>query len=326
MRYYKINLKGLSEREAFADASKEELRVLLSLVSANGEVESADKLAVLSRTSRARAISSLAFWEDSGVILESEAPSHKDSLITEEYESDEDPERCAAEVARSIKDKGLSALLSEVARLMDRPMLSTAETKKIVNVYTDYAIGEEYIITLAAFLKEKNQLTAMKLAADAERLVKKGIDCVEELEIYLAKRSKLSDAEWHYKRLIGIYDRALSPLESETAEKWYCVFGYTDEIIGYAFSITTSRKNKLELPYMDAIITSWHENGCRTLEECEAYNRKFSLEWQEENLKEKDSPQQIGRRKQKEKPRYGDFNVNDAFAKALERSYGSEEN
>lgn len=326
MKYYIINLERLSDKECFRDASKEELRVLLTLISEKGEYEDADALARLSHTSRARAISSLAFWQDSGIILESDSPVIKDSSITEEYETDETPEKSATEIARSIKDKGLSALLSEIARLMERPMLSTSETKKIVTVYTDYALNEEYIITLAAFLKENGKLTVTKLVSDAERLAKKGLDCVEELEIYLAKRSKLSDAEWRYKRLIGIYERALSPIESEMAEKWYCVFGYTDEIIGYAFSITTSRKNKLEIHYMDAILTSWHENGCKTLEECEAAARKFSLEWQEENAKNDATKKTAGRKKQAEKPRYGEFNVEDAFAKALMRSYGSEEN
>ena len=324
MKYYKINLKGISDRDSFADASKEELRVLITLISQNGKFNDAEELALLSRTSRARAISSLAFWEDSGTIFETAEPCN-DTAITEEYESDEDAEMSAAEVAHSIKKRGLASLLSEIARLMDRPMLSTSETKKIVNTYTDCALSEEYIITLAAFLKEGNKLTVMRLVADAERLVKKGIDCVEDLEIYLSKRSKLSDAEWHYKRLVGIYERALSPAESETAEKWYCTFGYSDEIIGLAFSITTTRKNKLEVPYMDAILTSWHESGCKTLEECEAASRKFSAEWQAENLKDDTQTQATSRRKQKEKPRYGDFNVNDAFAKALERSYGSDD-
>lgn len=326
MKHYIINLQGISDRDCFADASKEELRVLVALISKKGGFEDADTLAALSRTSRARAISSLAFWQDSGIILESDAPEKKDSSITEEYESCEEPEKSATEIARSIKDKGLSSLLSEIARLMDRPMLSTSETKRIVTVYTDYALNEEYIITLAAFLKEKDKLTVTKLVSDAERLAKKGLDCVEELEIYLAKRSKLSDAEWRYKKLIGIYDRALSPLESEMAEKWYCVFGYTDEIIGHAFSLTTSRKNKLEIHYMDAILTSWHESGCKTLEECEAAARKFSLDWQEENSKGNAPKRTSGRGKQAEKPRYGEFNVEDAFAKALMRSYGSEEN
>ena len=126
MKYYKLNLRKISEQESFADASKEELRVLISLISRGGEIKDADELALLSRTSRARVISSIAFWEDSGIIFEASQPDNQNALITEEYENDEDPEKSAAEVARSIKNRGLASLLSEIARLMDRPMLSRA--------------------------------------------------------------------------------------------------------------------------------------------------------------------------------------------------------
>ena len=74
MKYYRINLGGLSDRECFRDASKEELRVLLTLISQRGEISDADTLAALSHTSRARAISSLVFWQDSGIIFEADSP------------------------------------------------------------------------------------------------------------------------------------------------------------------------------------------------------------------------------------------------------------
>ena len=321
MTEYSINIFKLSEREAFADASKEELRVLLALISENGLFADGEHLARLAHTSRARAIASLAFWQDAGIISEKKKAPEADGNIKEEYESADGPEESAKEIAREIKDKGLASLLSECALLMEKPMLSTSETKKIVNVYTQYALNEEYIITLAAFLKEQNKLTAVRLASDAERLVKKGIDCTEELEIYIAKKAKLSDAEWQYKKFFAIYDRPLSPDESERAEKWFYTFGYSEEIIGLAYSITTKNKNKLEIAYMDSIITGWYNSGCKTVADCEAENEKFREEWKAENLKDENASPS-SKRKPKEKPRYGNFDVTDAFTKALQRSYG----
>ena len=205
---------------------------------------------------------------------------------------------------------------------MGKPMLSTSETKKIVNVYVQYGLNEEYIITLAAFLKEQNKLTAVRLAADAERLVKKGIDCTEELEIYVSKTAKLSDAEWQYKKFFAIYDRPLSPDETERAEKWFCTYGYSEEIIGLAYSITTKNTGKLEISYMDSILTGWYNSGCKTVADCEAQNEKFKEGWKSDSLNA-DNASAPSRRKTKEKPRYGEFDVADAFAKALERSYGA---
>jgi DnaD/phage-associated family protein len=203
---------------------------------------------------------------------------------------------------------------------MGKPMLSSAETKKIVNVYSQYALNEEYIITLAAFLNEQNKLTAVRLANDAERLAKKGIDCVEELEIYIAKKTKTSNDEWQYRRFFKIYERPLSDDESARAQKWFGDYGYSEAIIGLAYSITTTNKGGLEIPYMDAILSGWHESGCKTVEDCKAQNEKFKEDWQ---TKSSDGAETASRphKKTKAKPRYGDFDVADAFAKALERSY-----
>ena len=63
MIQYGINIFKLSERECFADASKEELRVLLALLSVDGIFSDSEQLASLSKTSRARAAASLAFWQ-----------------------------------------------------------------------------------------------------------------------------------------------------------------------------------------------------------------------------------------------------------------------
>ena len=317
---YIIDLRSISSKECFADASKEELRVLLAILSENGNITDEATLASLSHTSKARAIASIAFWQEAGVLLEGEAKAN-DGNIREEYDSPDEPEESAVEVANEIKKRGLAALISECARLMDKPMLSTTETRAIVGVYTKYALGEEFIVTLAAFLKEKKKLTAQRLAADAERLVKKGVSCLEELEIYISRMSRISDADWEYKRFFSIFERPLSDDESERASRWFSEYGYSEEIVGLAYSLTTTSTGRLEISYMDSILKSWHAEGLKTLDECKAQSEKFREEKRINNQQKGDTPP-TSRRKQKEKPRYGDFDVADAFSKALERSYG----
>ena len=321
MNKYRIHITELESSESFADASKEELRVLLALISKDGNLTGLD-LAALAHTSKARAAASLAFWQEAGIISENkDSETQSEDNIKEEYENGEEPEESSVNVAKEIKNKGLASLLSECARLMKKPMLSSTEAKKIVTVYTKYALNEEFIITLAAFLDEQNKLTAVRLATDAENLVKKGIDCVEELEIYMAKKTKTSGAHYEYKRFFKIFDRPLSDDEAERAERWFGDFGYSEAIVGLAYSITTTNKGRLEIPYMDAILTSWHESGCKTVDDCRAQNEKFKEEWRTENAKEDAQPSAPSTKKTKKKPRYGDFDVADAFAKALERSY-----
>ena len=64
---YKVLPLSVTDKQAFLDASSEELRVLLALVERCGEAE-CEELASLAGTSVSRARSSLVFWESEGVI------------------------------------------------------------------------------------------------------------------------------------------------------------------------------------------------------------------------------------------------------------------
>ena len=65
---------------------------------------------------------------------------------------------------------------------------------------------------------------------------------------------------------------------------------------------------------MDKILTAWHEAGCKTLAECVAHQGE-----------QKSTAEEPKRAKKSEAPklRYGDFDIDDAFQKALNRSYGT---
>ncbi len=325
MAKYIIDLSRLSGSDAFGDASKEELRVLLSLLSSEGEAEDFAELAKRSNTSKARAMAALVYWQEAKILSESnsEGTAAREENVTLEYAARDESEESSLDIAKEIKDKGLASLLSECARLMGKPMLSTSEAKKIVSVYTKYALDEEFIITLAAFLCEQKRLTAARLEAYAENLARQGIDCTEELEIYIAKKSSENSADYEYKHFFRIYDRPLSADDKDRAERWFLTYGFSEEIVGLAYSITTTNKGKLELSYMDSILTGWYESGCKTVDDCKAQNEKFKGEWKANNLQNSDTPP-ASRKKAKEKPRYGEFDVADVFAKALERSYGED--
>ena len=326
---YSVLPLSLTDREAFTEASREELRVLLALIESNGRFDSEDELSKKASTSMARALSSLVFWEEAGVIApRAESEKTAENLtrpsITEEFEerielgkiSDEG----SVKVAKDIRDNNLKELISECALIMNKPALSTEEAKQICAIYTQYALGEEFIVTLAAYIADKGKLTAQRLAIEAERLVKRGIDCTEALERYIIEKQNESGAEWEFKRQFGIYKRNLSNTEQEYAKRWYYEFGYSAEIVGEAYNITTLHTGELNFPYMNKILVHWNDSGCKTLEDCRSLSERERAEIKaaeatEEKQKKTSTPK-------KQTPRYGDFDVNDAFKKALQRSYG----
>jgi DnaD/phage-associated family protein len=112
--------------------------------------------------------------------------------------------------------------------------------------------------------------------------------------------------------------KAAEGWDSEEAmiRKWFDTFAYSPVIVSEAYDICVMNTGSLSFGYMDKIISAWHEAGRKTLEECKA---KRAVDKAETSSSQS---QKRGRSKSDPpKPRYGDFDISDAFAKALARSY-----
>ncbi|MBQ8414590.1 MAG: DnaD domain protein [Clostridia bacterium] len=321
---YRIDRVRVIGSAAFSEASKEELRVLLALIELSGEVESAEELASAAVTSPARCKSALAFWEESGVISADDGQ----PTITEEFEErlvrgeiDEVP---AVRVAESIRDEGLANMIDDVGNIMGQPCLSNTDVKSLTALYTQYSLAPDYISMLAAHLKARGCLTVKRLCDEAIRLCGKGCDSYEALEAYISLVEKTSAAEWEFRRLLGIYNRTLSPSEHRFFKRWSEEFGYSVGIVSLAYDIAVlnTRTGRGDLRYMDSILTSWYEAGCKTVSECQAHIESERARKSAESA----ARGKKGGKTTPETPRYGNFDINEAFADAVARSFSEDNN
>lgn len=315
---YKVLPLRLTEKSAFAEASREELRVLLTLIELGGSFESEESLAALAKVSKARCIAALSFWEESDVITRDDGTPTLSDEFSDRLGAGEIYEEESLVVARQIRDENLASMLDECTALMQLKALSNTEIKQLTGLCTQLALSPEYVVTLAAALAEKGKLRVGRLVGEAKKLSDKGIDKIESLEAYIQSYEQTNGAEWEYRRVMGIYNRNLSKPEREFFRKWSEDFGYSAAIISEAYDIAiSSSSGKGVCAYMDSVLTGWHEAGCTTVSECQAKRdadrAAFAATKSEPKKKAKSTP---------ETPRYGDFDINDAFKKALERSYG----
>lgn len=320
-REYKISPLRVTDSPAFAEASREELRVLLALVEVNGVFEDPEALASLAAVSKPRCSSALTLWEEAGVITERRdgAP-----IVTEEFSErlvrGDIDERPSTEVADSIRDGNLASAIEECATLMGLATIPTADVKNITALYTQYALSPEYIVTLAAYLAEEGRLTARNLCNKAIKLQESGCDSVEALEAYIQNKSTESDTDWEFRRIFGIYNRNLSQSERGYFKKWSEDFGFSTAIVSEAYdrAVMNTQNGKRYMQYMDTVLTAWYTAGCKTVAECIAQSEAAKP-------RQESTPEKRPSRREAEKPRYGDFDVNEAFRLALERSYGSDD-
>lgn len=310
----------LSRSEVFSDASREELRVLLALIECEGKLESAEALAALAKTSKARAAAALVFWEEAGIIR----AGGTEPTITEEFEERIARgiirEESSSEVARSIRNAGLADMIAECAAIMGRAALNTSEIKELTALHEQYALSPEYILTLAAHLAERGRLTVKILTNKAISLSEKEIDTVKALEEYIVELESDSEAERAFRAIFGIYNRAPSKTEKECFKRWSRDYGYFTEIVGEAYDIAVTSVTRGHLKYADRLLTRWYESGCRTLAECKV--RYASDEEEKKNKRESEKTKRTPKKSPAE--RYGDYDVEDAFMKALARSYGTD--
>lgn len=349
-KLYKKN--SAASAESFSEATAEELRVLVVLMEAEGEVLTYKEIAARASVSAARARSATALWRADGVLDKEPAKTvtgeaktkvavtstavgtvaagasininNDDNLkdeFAERFSSDMYEER-SVETAKTIRDGELSQLLDECAALLDKPALSTEEVKKITSIYSQLSLSAEYIFTLAAYLAENGKFTATNLAKKAESLAEKGVDSLEALCVYIEEAKSENGTDKEFRRLFGIWNRKLSRADREYFRRWSEDFGYSTEIVGEAYGIMTANNASggVSLKYIDAILTHWHEAGCKTVAQCRAEEERSRAEKAEKN------DGKIGRKKAEPKPKFVDFDVEDAFQRALQRSYGNSEN
>ena len=320
MTEYKIFPLSVTGTEAFLEASAEELRALVALIECNGQIDKIDTLARLAKISKARASSALVFWQEAGVIHDVASK----STITEEFEErlrdGELLESNSESVAKSIRNSALAGMISECAEIMKRAALNSSEIKAITALYEQYALSEEYIVTLAAYLAESGKLTVTKLVNKAIKLSEREIDTPKALESYIVEQESESEAEREFRKLFGIYGRAPSKTEKECFKRWGKDYGYFTDIVGEAYDIAVTSATRGHLKYADKLLTRWYDTGCRTLAECKA---RYQLDEAEKKDKKAEATKAKTNTSQKQpQKRYGNFDPKEAFMKALERSYG----
>lgn len=304
-----ISIEKLCESEEFRSASKDELRALTVLL-LTGKI-APEELAKYASISTARAKSALILWEEVG-IFEGGRP-----LIEDIY-----PERLVEEgvveedrrvVAKTIQSEELSGLLEQAAELMEKPTLNDFEVKIITGLYSQYGLSEEYIcVLLSDIAKRSTRPTVKKLEMEALRFLTRGIDTTEALCEFFHHRDNVKESERVVRSVIGITGRTFSPSEQKMADRWINEYGYGEQMILLAYDFATSSTTNPTLKYLDPILKEWYENGIKTESEAKAYREAHKTE------------KKPSKKQKKEPPRYGNFDPEEAFRRALERSYGEE--
>ncbi len=298
---------------ALADASEDELRILLCLWEA-GRVpdRQTGTLARAAGCSPARAKAALRYWAECGVLTcaEEEATEGEAAPSVGAPKEEEDaakgagtapvPEapvthdaphprplrrearvtpRAAGESAATIAEKPGRRTFIETCEQTVGRVFNTAELGLLTGMLEELPFSEEYLLTLIFYCKKKLKRFSLHYVEKmAFTMLERECLTLEELNSYLSALDRFQSEEWALRRMFGMGERSFSQKEKAYLLRWTGEWGYGREIIGIAYDIAVDRTGKLSLPYMDKLLGAFSAAGCRTVEEVEAYLAREAAE------------------------------------------------
>ena len=317
-----------------ADATPEQLRVLLWLASDPTLFAKPAQLARLAGADREEIGDILDFWQSVGVLSNDKEAQESKKV---QRKSTDKPAKSATDTKKTTSateaKPAAEAKPAFLARADELPNYSTTELSdlleksqslrmlieeaqntwgKIFNPYettilvglSDYlGLDNEYILLLLAHCKRVGKKSLREVEYYALRLVDKGITDATALEEYIKCNEMRRSIEGKIRTMFGLGSRAFTTKEETMINNW-ASYGYGEDIIRRAYDITVGTAKEASIPYANSILKCWHSEGLDTAAQIDA---KLDAE----------------REKKGQAVMTGSFDTDDFFEAALKRSYST---
>ena len=314
-RHQILSLPAEAVRERLAVASKDELKVLLSVI-ADPEFEPAERAAALDVTEKAF-LRALDAWKAAGVLLTDEetpvSPAGEQLTLTGEPAPKPAarkkvllrstlPTYTADELSDAVeKTDGCAELIDSCQQILGR-IFNTAETAVIVGLLDHLRLTPEYILLLCSHAASIHKTSIRYIEKMAVEFYDSGISTYGALEEELARREARLNLETFVRETFGTGSRALIKKEREMIDRWANTFAFSRDMIAKAYEVTVTRTGKASMDYANAVLENWYAAGYKTPEEV-------------------DAAEDARRIKTDKRPDGSSFDTDEFFEAALRRSY-----
>lgn len=191
--------------------------------------------------------------------------------------ADELPEYTVDEIDACLSsDNAFRAVLDEAEQMLGK-QLTRHDTSRLLGIYNHLGLPAEVLFVLLHYCADisrgnngaERRPTMNFIERQAYAWANSGISTMEAAEEYAEKEKSLQSDLGRVKSLLEIYDRKLTPTESNNIKAWLSM-GFSDDAIELAYHRTVDKTGKRSLPYMNSILLRWHEAGVHTARDVEA--------------------------------------------------------
>ncbi len=184
-----------------------------------------------------------------------------------------------ADLLNADENPEFRALGSAVDQALGKK-LSTPDRKILLGLYDELGLSADVIYLLVNFCIERSALlfgpgrrpTMRQIEQEGYSWARMELTDQERASAYIKNYHQRREALPRMMRLLGLGERKLSISEDRYLNSWL-EMGFEDAAIELAYDKTMLKCKELKWPYMNKILTAWHEKGLHTVQEVEEGDR-----------------------------------------------------
>ncbi|MDO4282116.1 MAG: DnaD domain protein [Clostridia bacterium] len=151
----------------------------------------------------------------------------------------------------------------------------------IGTLFKNYSFSEEVMIALFHYCRERKALNRKYVYAVAENWYRGGVKTFEQLEEFLESYDNIQKIKQKIQKALRL-NRNFTKYEEQYIDTWIKEYKYEFNIIEEALKRTVAKSNP-SLKYVDAILSSWHKKGYKTLEDIKKEGQGIGTESSKES-------------------------------------------
>lgn len=260
-------------------AGKEQLQVILWVFRHAGEQFRPEELADALKISADSALDALEYWQDRGLLIGREnalfpAPQQEEPEAAPHLAQSEPPAEpvkqplpkkrlikpdAAYLAARVRESDSIRFLLQEAEATLG--ILSPAMTSVLLASCDDYGLPVEVVVMLIHYAKEIGKTGTSYIDSVARDWAESNVFTLEAAEAKLQELSEKRLAWGKVSSAAGLPKRSPSKKEEDAAYRWVYEWKFTQEMLSAAYERCADNTGKFSIPYMNKILSRWHEEG-----------------------------------------------------------------
>ncbi len=211
------------------------------------------------------------FWEEKGILVKNPDGYTLANIQELELTKLYNPKVTSSpeDIEKSAQNQYRAKAIEQINSLFFQGVMSPSWYNDIDLWFNKYGFDEQVMLALFNYAHDKRALHRNYIQATADAWSKNNIRTFNDLDAYFEKQEKRNTINSEISKKLKLY-RNLTVYEEEDIVKWTENYGYSMEIIEIALK-KASASNKVNLKYVDTLLTDWHQKELYSADEVNSY-------------------------------------------------------